>query len=389
MQTNKQLSHAGIGLAVMFGLLLGACSKAPQSGQPQGGPSEVGVVTIAPQTVALSSELPGRTSAFQIAEVRPQVNGIIKNRLFTEGGEVKAGAPLYLIDPATYQATLDSAQAALAKAEATVASTRAKAQRYEELASIKAVSQQDRDDAVAAQKQAEADVAVAKANVATARINLAYTNVAAPISGRIGKSEVTAGALVTANQTTALSTIQQLDPIYVDVTQSNAELLRLRQDLKSGRLKSAGANQARVKLLLEDGSVYPLEGKLTFADVTVDQDTGSVTLRAIFPNPEHVLLPGMYVRARVEQGLRENAILVPQQGVTRDTKGNATAMVLNAEDKVEPRVLKTERAVGDKWLVSEGLSAGDRLIVEGLQRVRPGAPAKAVAAGASAPAAAK
>jgi membrane fusion protein, multidrug efflux system len=389
MQTNKQLSNAGIGLAVMFGLLLGACSKAPQSGQPQGGPSEVGVVTIAPQTVALSSELPGRTSAFQIAEVRPQVNGIIKNRLFTEGGEVKAGAPLYLIDPATYQATLDSAQAALAKAEATVASSRAKAQRYEELASIKAVSQQDRDDAVATQKQAEADVAVAKANLATARINLAYTNVAAPISGRIGKSEVTAGALVTANQATALSTISQLDPIYVDVTQSNAELLRLRQDLKNGRLKSAGANQARVKLLLEDGSVYPLEGKLMFSDVTVDANTGSVTLRALFPNPERILLPGMYVRARIEQGLRENAILVPQQGVTRDTKGNATAMVLNAEDKVEPRVLKTERAVGDKWLVSEGLQAGDRLIVEGLQRVRPGAPAKAASPSASAPAAAK
>ena len=272
-------------------------------------------------------------------------------------------------------------------------STRNKASRYEELVAIKAVSQQDNDDSQAALKQAQADVASAKAAVETARINLDYTRVAAPISGRIGRSSVTPGALVTAGQSAALATVQQLDTIYVDVTQSSAELLRLKRDLASGQLKAAGANQASVKLMLEDGSVYPEAGKLQFSDVTVDQSTGSITLRAVFPNPKGDLLPGMYVRAVLEEGGEDRAILVPQQGVTRDTKGNPTALVVGAENKVELRVLKTRRTVGDKWLVSEGLKAGDKLIVDGLQKIGPGMPVNPVPAlsadKAAAPAAGK
>jgi membrane fusion protein (multidrug efflux system) len=354
---------------------------------------DVGIVEIQAQAVTLTTELSGRTSAFQVSEVRPQVGGIIQKRLFVEGADVKAGQALYQIDPATYQATYDSARASLAKAEASLISTRNKASRYEELVAIKAVSQQDNDDSQAALKQAQADVASAKAAVETARINLDYTRVAAPISGRIGRSSVTPGALVTAGQSAALATVQQLDTIYVDVTQSSAELLRLKRDLASGQLKAAGANQASVKLMLEDGSVYPEAGKLQFSDVTVDQSTGSITLRAVFPNPKGDLLPGMYVRAVLEEGGEDRAILVPQQGVTRDTKGNPTALVVGAENKVELRVLKTRRTVGDKWLVSEGLKAGDKLIVDGLQKIGPGMPVNPVPAlsadKAAAPAAGK
>jgi membrane fusion protein (multidrug efflux system) len=326
----------------------------------------------------LTSELAGRTSARLIAEVRPQVSGIIQKRLFTEGSDVKAGEVLYQIDPATYQAAYNSAKASLARAEANVVPAKLKAERYKELVTINAVSKQDYDDISAALKLAEADIDAAKAAVETARINLAYTKVTAPISGRIGRSTVTDGALVTAGQQAALSTIQQLSSMYVDVTQSSADLLRLKQNLASGLLKSNGAAQAKVKLFLEDGSVYPLSGILKFSEVTVDQSTGSITLRAVFPNPNNVLLPGMFVRAIVEEGLNEHAILVPQRGITRNPAGEATVMVVGNEEKVEQKIIKVARTVGDNWLVSEGLKPGDRVIVEGLQKARQGAQVKAL-----------
>lgn len=377
---------------VCSGLMLSGCGQQASTESVAAIP-DVGIVEIQAQAVTLTTELSGRTSAFQVSEVRPQVGGIIQKRLFVEGADVKAGQALYQIDPASYQATYDSARANLAKAEASLISTRNKASRYEELVAIKAVSQQDNDDSQAALKQAQADVAAAKAAVETARINLDYTRVAAPISGRIGRSSVTPGALVTAGQSAALATVQQLDTIYVDVTQSSAEVLRLRRDLASGELKAAGANLAAVKLILEDGSAYPQTGKLQFSDVTVNQSTGSITLRAVFPNPKGDLLPGMYVRAVLEEGGEDQAILVPQQGVTRDAKGNPTALVVDADSKVELRVLKTRRTVGDKWLISEGLKAGDKLIVDGLQKIGPGLPVNPVPAlsadKANAPAASK
>ena len=374
----KRLLPAGVAL-VFSAVMLSGCGRQTAS-EAAATPPEVGVIDIQAQALTLTTELSGRTSAYLVSEVRPQVGGIIQKRHFVEGAEVKAGQPLYQIDPASYQATYDSARASLAKAEASLTSTRNKASRYEELVAIKAVSQQDNDDSQAALKQAQADVAAAKAAVETARINLDYTRVTSPISGRIGRSSVTPGALVTASQASALSTVQQLDPIYVDVTQSSAELLRLKRDLASGQLKPAGANQAAVKLLLEDGSAYPLPGKLQFSDVTVDQNTGTIMLRAVFPNPKGDLLPGMYVRAVLEEGDEAQAILAPQQGVTRDTKGNPTALVVGADNKVELRVLKTRRVVGDKWLVSEGLKAGDKLIVDGLQKIAPGMPVHPVSA---------
>jgi membrane fusion protein (multidrug efflux system) len=330
------------------------------------------------------TELAGRTSANLIAEVRPQVSGIIQKRLFTEGADVKAGAVLYQIDPAAYQAAYNSAKAALARAEANLNPARLKAERYQELVRINAVSQQDFDDASASFKQAEAEVEAGKAALETARINLAYTKVTAPISGRISRSSVTDGALVTANQAAALATIQELSTIYVDVTQSSAELLRLKQNLASGLLKSSGPAQAQVRLMLEDGTAYPLVGQLKFSEVTVDQSTGSVTLRAVFPNPKQILLPGMFVRAILEEGVNEQAILVPQRGVTRNPAGNAMVMVVGAEEKVEPRMIKVVRTVGDNWLVSEGLKSGDRVILEGLQKARPGTPVKAVPFGSKA-----
>jgi len=341
-------------------------------------PPEVGVVVVQPQHVALTMELSGRTSAHLVAEVRPQVGGIVQNRLFTEGADVKAGEVLYQIDPSAYQAVYNSAKAALARVEANLIPARLKAGRYQDLVKINAVSQQDYDDASAALKQAEADVEAGKAALETARINLAYTKVTAPISGRIGRSSVTNGALVTASQPAALATIQDLSAMYVDVTQSSAEMLRLKQALATGLLKSNGAAQAKVKLLLEDGSVYPLPGILKFSEVTVDQSTGSITLRAVFPNPNHVLLPGMFVRAIVEEGLNEHAILVPQRGVTRNPAGEATVMVVGNEEKVEQKIIKVARTVGDNWLVSEGLKPGDRVIVEGLQKARPGTQVKAL-----------
>jgi membrane fusion protein, multidrug efflux system len=367
--------------ALVAGVAMSGCSKPAASAAPPMGPPEVGVVTLQPQSVALTTELPGRTSAYLVAEVRPQVGGIIQKRLFTEGTDVRAGEILYQIDSSTYQAAYASAKAALAKAEAVLAPARLKANRFKDLVAINAVSKQDYDDAAAAVQTAEAEVEAAKANMETARINLAYTRVTAPIAGRIGRSTVTTGSLVTASQSTALSTIQTLDPVYVDVTQSTSDMLKLKQALASGKLKN-GAGQTKVKLILEDGTPYPLEGVLKFSDVTVDQGTGSVTVRTLFPNPKHVLLPGMYVRAILQEGVANNALLVPQQGVGRDTSGNATALVVGAGEKVEPRVIKVSRAMGDKWLVDSGLMPGDRVIVEGLQKARPGVPVKAVAIGA-------
>ncbi len=384
--TYKAKLIATVGI-LAAGLMMTGCGQKTVAAPPPAGPPEVGVVAIQPQRVALATELPGRTAPNLIAEVRPQVSGIIQKRLFVEGSDVKAGQVLYQIDPSTYQAAFASAKAAEARAEATLNTVRLKAERYRDLVKIKAVSQQDNDDAQAALKQAEADVASAKAAVETARINLAYTRLTAPISGRIGRSAVTDGALVTANQTAALATIQQLSPIYVDVTQSSADLLKLKRSLASGVLKHDGANQAQVKLLLEDGSAYPLPGTLKFSEVTVDQSTGSIILRALFPNPKQTLLPGMFVRAVVEEGVNEQAILVPQRGVTRNPAGEAMVMVVGAEEKVEPRVIKVARTVGDNWLVADGLKAGDRVILEGIQKARPGTPVKVVPFG-SAPAAA-
>jgi len=369
----KLISAVGI---IAMGLTLNGCGKPQAAGiPPQAPPAEVGVVVVQPQRVALTTELSGRTSPCQVAEVRPQVNGIIQKRVFTEGSDVKAGQILYQIDPAMYQSAYASAKAAEARAEANLVAVRLKEERYKDLVAIKAVSRQDYDDAYAALRQSEADVASTRATVETAQINLAYTKVKAPISGRIGRSTVTNGALVTASQPTALATIQQLDSMYVDVTQSTAELLRLKQNLANGVMEKSGS--AQVKLFMEDGSPYPLTGTLKFSEVTVDQSTGSVTLRAIFPNPKHSLLPGMFVRAILEEGVNENAILIPQRGVTRNPKGEAMVMAVGAAEKVEPRPIKVVRTVGDNWLVSEGLKTGDRVILEGLQKARPGTVVKA------------
>jgi len=357
--------------------VLSACGKPPGGAPPAAGTPVLGVVTVHAQPVELHTELPGRTSPYQIADVRPQVNGIIKARNFREGSDVKAGQVLYQINPASYQAAYDSSVAALAKAEASVRTARLKASRYKELVAIKAVSQQDYDDAVASLGEAEADVGSARANVQTSRINLDYAKLDAPISGRIGKSSVTPGALVTANQTTALTTIQQLDPIYVDVTQSSTTWLNLKEALANGELQKSG-NGAKVRLVLENGRTYAQEGTLQFSDVTVNQDTGAITLRAVFPNPRTDLLPGMYVRAVLQEGVRQQGLLVPQQAVSRDGAGKPVAFVVNAQGVVEQRALVTDRAIGDQWLVSSGLKEGDQLVVDGQQRASAGAKVKVV-----------
>jgi membrane fusion protein (multidrug efflux system) len=379
MQSIHGIKLMGAFGVLLAGLLASGCGKQQAAASPRpAGPPEVGVVVLKPQNVTLTMELPGRTSAHLIAEVRPQVGGIIQKRLFTEGADVKAGQVLYQIDPATYRAAFDSARAAQARAQANLIPARLKEERFRDLVKIKAVSQQDYDDASAALKLAEADLASSKAAVETARINLAYTRVTAPISGRIGRSTVTDGALVTASQAAPLATIQQLSSMYVDVTQSSAELLRLKQNLASGLLKKNGAGQARVRLLLEDGSPYPLPGAMKFSEVTVDQSTGSITLRAVFPNPKQTLLPGMFVRAVVEEGDNPQAIMVPQRGVTRNPKGDAMVMVVGSGEKVEPRIIKVARTVGDNWLVSEGLKGGERVILEGIQRAKPGTKVRSV-----------
>ena len=359
-------------------LLLTAC-KPKQQAAHAAPPPEVAVVTVALEPVLLTTELPGRTSPYRIAEVRPQVNGLILKRLFTEGSDVKAGQELYQIDPAPFQAALDNAKAALGRAEANLPAIQSRTDRYKQALADKAVSQQDYDDAAAALKQAEADVQYYKAMVEMARINLNYAHVVSPIPGRIGTSTVTDGAIVTAYQPVALATIQQLDPIYVDVPQSTAEVLKLQRRLLEGQLNSDGANVNQVQLVLEDGTKYSEEGALQFRDVSVDPTTGSVILRMVFPNPKGVLLPGMFVRARIKEGINAKAILVPQQSVSRDPKGNPVALIVGAEGKVEQRQLVLERTVGDKWLVSSGLVPGDKVIAEGMQKARPGVVVKEVA----------
>lgn len=359
-------------------LLLAGC-ESERGRQAMSAPvPEVDTVIIRTERVVLTNELPGRTSPYRVADVRPQVNGIIRKRLFTEGADVKAGDVLYRIDPAPFQAVLDNSRAALARSEANMPAIRSRAERFRELLPDKAVSRQDYDDAAAALKQSQADIQYWKAMVETARINLGYTFVKAPISGRIGKSNVTEGALVTAQQPLALATIQQLNPMYVDVPQPTTEMLRLKERAAKGRLKTDGADLRKVKLLLKDGVEYSLEGTLQFRDVTVDPATGSVMLRMVFPNPKSILLPGMYVRAVVQEGIAAQAILAPQQGVTRDPKGNPIALIVDDAGKVQQRVLTIDRAIGNRWLVTSGLKAGERLIVEGMMNVRPGVAVKVI-----------
>jgi RND family efflux transporter MFP subunit len=337
-------------------LLAGCEHKAPPPAPP---PPKVSVVTVQSQAVPITTELPGRVEGYRYADVRPQVNGIILKRLFVEGGDVKAGQQLYLIDPAPYQASYDSAVAANASA-------RALAERYKPLVEANAVSKQDYDNAIASHLQAQA-------TVETARINLVYTKVLSPITGRIGRSLVTEGALVTANQTTAIATIQQLDPVYIDVTQPITTLLRLRREAAAGLLKQNEAGKAQVRVRLEDGTDYPRPGTLEFSEVTVDEGTGSVTLRALVPNPDRLLLPGMFVREIIQEGTRQGAVLVPQQGVSHDQKGQPNALVVGADNVVELRTIETDRAIGDQWLVTSGIKPGDRIIVEGIQLAKPGA----------------
>ena len=361
---------------IMQGLLLGAigwlaAGCARQAAPPPPKPA-VTVVDLHARRVSLTTELPGRVSAYRIAEVRPQVNGVILKRLFKEGDLIAAGQQLYQIDPAPYQAALASARATRSHARASVTAARLTAERYQALSEAHAVSRQDYDNAVATLGQDQADIASGEAAVRAAEINLAYTKVYSPISGRTGRSSVTEGALVTAEQATSLVTITQLDPVYVDLTQPSATLVRFKRELAAGQIRRVDGNQAPAQLLLEDGSPYESSGTLQFSEVTVDPGTGSVTLRAIFPNSQGLLLPGMFVRATIQEGIRERAIVAPQQGITHAPDGTATALVVGADGKVEKRNVQLDRALGNEWIVSRGLAGGDRLIVAGLQKVKPG-----------------
>jgi membrane fusion protein (multidrug efflux system) len=367
-------SHRWAALALLV-LVSGCAAKAPKATPA---PPEAGYVVLKPQDVPLPVELAGRTAAFETSEVRPQVSGLIKARRFTEGALVRQGQTLYEIDPSLYRAAEAQAAASLANAEATQAAAQAKADRYKPLADIEAVSRQDYTDAAAAAKQAAAQVGEARAALQTARINVAFTRVPAPISGRIGRSLATTGALVTSGQADALTTIERLDPIYVDIQQSSADLTALRRELASGGVAPASAE---VRLTLEDGSAYPYAGRIEFAEAIVDPQTGAVTLRARFPNPDAILLPGMFVRASLSQAVAKGAILVPQQGVSRDPRGNATVLVVGAGNRATLRTVVADRTLGDDWLVTKGLSSGDRVIVEGLDRIRPGALVRPVPAG--------
>lgn len=356
---------------IMSATLLSACDEQnTRQGHIPEPQVTVHIVKTAP--LAVTTELPGRTSAFRVAQVRPQVSGIILQRHFTEGSDVEAGQSLYQIDPATYQADYDSAKAELGKSEAAAQIAHLTVKRYMPLVGTKYISQQEYDQAIADARQADAVVVAAKASVESARINLAYTKVTSPIGGRIGKSNVTEGALVTNGQTTELATVQQLDPIYVDVTQSSSDFMRLKQSVEQGNLQKENT-ASNVELLMENGQPYPLKGTLQFSDVTVDESTGSITLRAVFPNPQHTLLPGMFVRARVDEGTQPNAMLVPQQGVTRTPRGDATVMVVKTDNTVETRNVVAAQAIGNQWLISDGLKAGEKVIVSGLQKVHPGA----------------
>ncbi len=361
-------------LAAALGAGCGASSKEGAAGLAP----EVGIIVVQPQRTSISTLLPGRTVAYRIAQVRPQVSGIIKQRLYTEGALVASGQPLYQLDPAPYQAAADSARAALAKADANALTTRQKYERYQKLALSGDVSQQDRDDVTANLRQAEADQATAHAAVETAQINLGYTRIVAPIAGRTATSTYTEGALVTANQDNALTTVQQYDPMYVDLAQPAADVLRLRQQFSAGRLKRTDERGARVQLLLEDGSLYPREGRLEFTGVTVSESTGAITLRAVFPNPEGTLLPGMFVRAELDQATDDSALLLPQQAVNRDPRGGAFALLVGAGDRVEQRDLNVEAAGANLWRVSTGLSRGDRVIVQGQQKAHVGAAVRPV-----------
>jgi membrane fusion protein (multidrug efflux system) len=360
-------------------VILGGCVNAKQA-PPAPQPPEVSVVTVRKTSVPVVSELPGRTSAYLVAQVRARVDGIVLQREFKEGADVKRGQRLYQIDPAPYRATLDSALGTLQKAQANVAAMDSQAERYKILVAGNGVSKQEYDNAIAAQGQAAADVASSKAAVQSARINLGYTDVASPISGRIGPSQVTQGAYVQASAATPMATVQQIDPIYVDLNQSSVEGLQLRRDVASGRLRLNGPDQAKVTLLLEDGTQYPESGTLQFTDITVDPGTGSVTVRAIFPNPQHVLLPGMFVHARIDQGVDNTAMLVPQVGVTHNPQGQATALVVGPDSKVASRALQIKGTLGDQWVVQGGLNEGERVIVAGVQKVRPGTLVRAVEA---------
>jgi membrane fusion protein, multidrug efflux system len=371
----NQLSIAALVASAATGLLMVACGPhGPRGQRPE---PEVSVITIHTEPVVLTTELPGRTAPFRIAEIRPQVSGLIQKRLFTEGSNVKAGQVLYQIDPAPYQAAYDQAKAAVAMAEANLPALRSREERLKGLVAIHAVGQQDYDDAVAALNRMGAQLQASKASMESAKINLSYTPIKAPISGRIGRSSVTEGALVTAYQPVAMATIQQLDPVYVDVPQSTTELLRLKRRLADGRLDKNGT-QNKVRIILEDGTKYPLEGTLQFRDVSVDPTTGSVILRVVVPNPDGVLLPGMFVRAVIEEGTKTDAILVSQQAVSRTPKGDPYALIVDAGGKVLQRVLTLDRAIGSNWLVSSGLASGDHVIMEGLQKVRAGASVKTV-----------
>jgi membrane fusion protein (multidrug efflux system) len=360
----------------LFLVSLAGCGDKQAGAAPQA--PEVAVITLAARDVSITDELPGRTTAFRVAEVRPQVSGIVQKRLFTEGGEVRAGQQLLQIDPATYRAALGAAEAALKRAEARLVAARLLEERYTPLIAANAVSRQDFDDAVADHAQAKAEVAAAAAQVEAARINLVYTQVLSPISGRIGRAFVTEGALVTAGQSQPLALVQQLDPIYVDISQSSAQMLRLQRQLAEGVLQKDDKNQAEVTLTLEDGRQYSERGKLQFSEVSVDPGTGAVVLRAIFPNPRRELLPGMFVRAQLTQGQRKEALLVPQRGVTRNQRGEATVLVVDAENKVAEKLVTADRVIANEWLITSGLAPGDRVIVDGLQKVRPGAVVRSV-----------
>ncbi len=388
MKTSSQPLFRSAAAVALSALFLAACSGgkeqggAPGAGGPPPAPA-VTVMTLKSETVPMVAELPGRTTPYLIAELRPQVTGIVTERAFNEGSEVKAGQVLYRIDPAPYQAAYDSAKAALARAEANAQVARIKAERHAGLVRIEAVSKQANDDAQAGLKQAQAEVAAAKAALDKAKIDLDYTRLKSPIAGRIGRSAVTAGALVTANQAQALATVQQLDPIYVDLTQSSADMLRLRSEIAAGRLQAGAKGEVPVRLILEDGSEYAVEGRLALSEVTVDEGTGSVTLRAQFSNVDGVLLPGMYVRARLPQGMRSDAILVPHKALSRDPLGNALVMAVDAESKVVARPVQVAQSLGENWVVTSGVKAGERIIVEGLQKVRPGVAVQAEEAGAA------
>lgn len=375
------MTYKGYAFAALLFLPLAACGggkeAAQQQQQAQAGPPQVGVVTVQPQSVTLTTTLPGRLTAYETSEVRPQVSGLITARLFREGDQVSKGQALYRIDPQPYVTQVANARAALARARAAIASTSALQRRYGELVKINAISRQDYDNALTQAQQAQADVAAQSAALRSAQIDLARTTVRAPISGRIGRSVATTGALATAGQANALTTIQRLDPIYVDVPQSAADLLKLRQKIAAGDL-SRGGGAARVRLRLDDGSVYPIEGTLQFADVSVDPATGSQVIRALFPNPKGLLLPGMYVRAELVEGTQSDGLLVPQRAVTRDEKGRATALVVGADGKLQPRILTTARTIGDNWLVTQGVRAGDKVVVEGAMMLRPGMAVRAV-----------